>query len=414
MNKDIIEAPRLTREGRLAEAVAIIKRSLASGSAETRPPAPVVDVPPFDATSNVGKDSPRSEPPPATRTEDTGKKASDEPADRRAGSRPPPASPFPGFAPNLPGGFSLPQILKSHVPPGLTRRKLSAELIAPVGGRWSAGSHTGKAGTRAYKLYIPSGYHGEPMPLVILLHGCTQNADDFAAGTRMNFLAEVGGLLVAYPEQTTTANNSGCWNWFQKGDQQREQGEPSLIAGITRQIMTEFQVDAHRLYVAGLSAGGAMAAWVAVAYPDLFAAVGVHSGIPPGAAHDLPSALKAMQRGCEGARSVTTDQMVPLILFHGDRDSTVNPRNAAEFIRQWTTGPDDPKVEVRRGHVTDGRDYTCTLYRDLTDRVFLEQWIVHGASHAWSGGSSNGSFTDPAGPNASGELLRFFQEHPRA
>ena len=286
-------------------------------------------------------------------------------------------------------------------------------MVAPAAGQWIAGAYTGEAGTRAYKLYLPSGYHGQPLPLVVMLHGCTQSADDFAAGTRMNFLAEAEGLLVVYPEQAAAANSSRCWNWFQPADQQREQGEPSLIAGITRQVMAEHHVDAGRVYVAGLSAGGAMAAIMAAAYPDLYAAVGVHSGLAPGSAHDLPSALQAMQRGGRGAGSAAPGRAIPLILFHGDRDSTVHPRNAEEFIRQWAGASDPPRVTLRQGQVPGGRAYSCAVYQDPSGQTLVERWTVHGASHAWSGGSRNGSFTDPAGPDASRELVRFFREHPR-
>jgi poly(hydroxyalkanoate) depolymerase family esterase len=246
-----------------------------------------------------------------------------------------------------------------------------------------------------------------------MLHGCTQSPDDFAVGTRMNFLAEVGGFLVLYPEQDASANISRCWNWFQAADQQRDQGEPSLIAGITRQVMAEHHVDASRVYVAGLSAGGAMAAIMAAAYPDLYAAVAVHSGLAPGNAHDLPSALQAMQHGRPRAGSAPGIRAIPLILFHGDQDSTVHPRNAEQFIRQWASGPDQPHVMSRQGQAPGGRDYTCMVYQDASGQAVVERWTVHGADHAWSGGSPNGSFTDPAGPDASQEFIRFFREHPR-
>jgi poly(hydroxyalkanoate) depolymerase family esterase len=285
--------------------------------------------------------------------------------------------------------------------------------VAPAAGRWIAATHAGAAGTRAYRLYVPSGYHGQGMPLLVMLHGCTQDPDDFAAGTGMNFLAEADGFLVAYPEQAATANASRCWNWFQAGDQRRDQGEPALIAGITRQVMAEYEVDRGRVYVAGLSAGGAMAAILASLYPDLYAAVGVHSGLAPGSAHDLPSAFQAMRHGGP-ARRADAGGAIPLILVQGDSDSTVHPSNADHLIGHWVSAAGAaPTVTVRPGRAAGGRDYTRAVYRDGRGQVLVERWTVHGAGHAWSGGSRHGSYTDPSGPDASRELVRFFLEHPR-
>jgi poly(hydroxyalkanoate) depolymerase family esterase len=146
-------------------------------------------------------------------------------------------------------------------------------------GRTVSGSVTNAAGTRAYRLYVPSGYRGQPLPLVVMLHGCSQTPDDFATGTTMNAVAEENDCLVAYPGQTQSANGSNCWNWFLDTDQRRDRGEPSIIADITKEIARGYSIDVARTYVAGLSAGGAMAAIMATTYPDVFAAAGIHSGL---------------------------------------------------------------------------------------------------------------------------------------
>lgn len=300
------------------------------------------------------------------------------------------------------------------------------------GGRFLTGSYTNQAGTRTYKLYIPSGYHGQTLPLVLMLHGCTQTPDDFAAGTRMNVLAEEHQCFVVYPAQALAANGSKCWNWFKAADQQRGEGEPSIIAGITRHIISTYPVDARRVYVAGLSAGGAMAAIMGMTYPDLYAAVGIHSGLPYAVAHDLPSARAAMKQGGPnpgGQPDVRVPaaergvRSVPTIVFHGDRDTTVHPRNGDQVVAQWTTihshdrahtkSRADRAASVERGQVPDGRAYTRAIYHDASGQPILEQWRIHGAGHAWSGGSSSGSFTDPKGPDAAKEMIRFFYAHSR-
>ena len=172
-----------------------------------------------------------------------------------------------------------------------------APAALPEGAQFLEKAYSNAAGRRPYKLYVPSCYEGQPLPLIVMLHGCTQSPDDFAAGTRMNALAEEHACLVAYPGQTPSANSSKCWNWFSPQDQRRDQGEPSLIAGITRQIMSDYAVESRRVYIAGLSAGGAAASIMGAEYPDLYAAVGVHSGLACGSAHDVPSAFAAMRQG---------------------------------------------------------------------------------------------------------------------
>lgn len=269
-----------------------------------------------------------------------------------------------------------------------------------------------QAGSRPYKLYIPTGYHGQPVPLIVMLHGCTQSPDDFAAGTRMNVAAEIHTCLVAYPAQTSAANMQKCWNWFNAADQRRDGGEPSLIAGITRQVMHDFAVDPARVYVAGLSAGGAAAAIMGHAYPDLYAAMGVHSGLACGAARDMPSAFAAMQRGGEQPTRFDKRSPVPTIVFHGERDTTVNPCNADAVVAQAMQ--ELPfRMRQEAGQVANGHAYTRTLHMDADGKTLVEQWVVQGAGHAWFGGSPSGSYTDPRGPDATREMLRFFLEHPR-
>ena len=253
----------------------------------------------------------------------------------------------------------------------------------------------------------------EPAPLVILPHGCRQSPEDFAAGTRMNMHAEQQGWLAAYPEQSSAANSSRCWNWFRPEDQQRDRGEPALVAGITRQVMNDFAVDPARVYVAGLSAGGAAAAIMGSVYGDLYAAVGIHSGLASGTAQDLLSAFAAMRHGGRVRLEAGGMPIVPMIIFHGDRDRTVNPQNAEVILAQAAAGI-TLKKDATRGQVPSGHAYTLTRYTDRSGRVLMEFWLVHDAGHAWAGGSPDGTYTDPSGPDATSEMIRFFSDHSKA
>jgi poly(hydroxyalkanoate) depolymerase family esterase len=282
-----------------------------------------------------------------------------------------------------------------------------AKTPLPDGARFEEHAYANQSGSRRYKLFVPSRYCGEPLPLVVMLHGCKQSPDDFAAGTRMNELAEEQSFLVAYPAQSPSANSSKCWNWFNGEDQLRGMGEPSLIAGITRQVMGNFAVYPTRVYIAGLSAGGAAAAIMGSAYPDLYAAIGVHSGLACGAAKDLPSAFSAMRQG--GSPPQTTRPLLPTIVFHGDRDNTVSPLNGDQVIAQSKGGMKFHQT-ISRGQSAGGISCTRTVHADGNGIPVLEQWVLHGAGHAWSGGSPAGSYTDPRGPDASREMLRFFLE----
>jgi poly(hydroxyalkanoate) depolymerase family esterase len=312
-----------------------------------------------------------------------------------------------------------------------TRPTAPADQVCP--GQFVSRSFTNQAGTRAYKLYIPASYSaqsGEPVPVVVMLHGCTQSPDDFAAGTRMNALAEQHGFLVVYPAQAANANGSKCWNWFRAEDQDRDRGEPSLIAGITREVVASHRVDARRVFVAGLSSGAAMAVILGATYPDIYAAVGAHSGLPYGAAHDMPSAFAAMKRstglagmlkrtgsGAARAAAAAGARGVPTIVFHGDRDQTVDAENGAEIVDQAVRGHADEarlQARTRQGAAAGGRHYSHTVYADAAAQPVVEQWVLHGAGHAWSGGSPQGSFTDRGGPDASAEMIRFFYSQPRA
>jgi poly(hydroxyalkanoate) depolymerase family esterase len=400
------EATALTRAGRLAEATALIQRTLAGPDGRGR---------------GAGLESPLERETPATerpsrRCPDGGLRGLRE----RLGGvvdhlRTTSTSTSPHLSALTPDLSALTPDLSalrnlSALPgladlPGLARQGAAAPAMPALPGRTDIRTYRGPAGERPYILYVPTRGAGS-RPLIVMLHGGTQTAADFAAATRMSALAEEHGFLVAYPEQVRSANVMRYWNWFEPGDQQRGAGEPAILAGIVAEIAAQNAVDPDRVYVVGFSAGAAMAAVLAATYPDVVAAAGVHSGLPHGCAHDLASAFAAMR---QGPRVRPVDRTVPVIAFHGDADTTVEPGNATRVVEQFSRGPATGVSTSERGP---GRSAAKTVVRS-DGAVVAEQWTVHGLGHAWSGGTAGGSYTDPAGPDASAEMVRFFAEHPR-
>lgn len=369
------QATRLTRSGNLAAATAAIQAALmgvqptAASAAPRYDEADVIDVEAREVpASSPSASSPAAAPSPAR---DDG---------------------------------AAPTSKPTHRAPG--------ESSATQGDFFTAGSFRNTAGQRAYKLYVPPGVNGQARPLVVMLHGCTQDADDFAAGTAMNEAARKQGFYVLYPVQPRETNPQKCWNWFKHNHQQAGKGEPSILADMTRHVIAEYGIDTRRVYVAGLSAGGAMAAILADTYPQLYAAAGVHSGLAAGAAKDLPSALSAM-KGIGVRPGAASSTPVPTIVFHGDRDSTVHPANAGAVVAA-SAGADARVQSLRVSGANQGRDSTKRVYTNAQGKVVAEYWEVHGAGHAWAGGSPKGSYTDLSGPDATQEMLRFFFEHPLA
>jgi len=417
----VTEATRLTREGRLAEATALLQRTL-GGSSRNRDPGPVAQA---TGASHHDEQVPAPGRPPATgQTLPSalnhrpwfGSLRGDPPAGARSVGAAQDGDLLAQLKAALPVRAGGPP--RPHRPGVLDLTGLPTVRPArpqrPPGqrppGRFLDRSYHNRAGTRRYKVYVPTGYDGQDVPLVVMLHGGTQDAEDFADGTGINELAERETVLVAYPEQARSANSMGYWNWFQPGDQMRGAGEPSLVAGITQEIVANYAVDADRVYVGGFSAGGAMAAVVAATYPDLYAAAGVHSGLAYGAAGDLPSAFAAMHAG--GGLS-TKGPRIPMIVFHGDSDSTVDIVNADYLVRQGTGAAPGINAGGTREERPGRHPSTRTVHRGPDRRELVELWTIHGGGHAWSGGTPYGTYTDPRGPDASVEMLRFFAEHPR-
>ena len=325
---------------------------------------------------------------------------------------------FPGGADERP----LQRRFRNMLAFGSGLRKALPAVVRKSSAQFLAGTYCNAAGSLDYKVFIPSGYRGRPLPLVVMLHGCKQDPDDFAAGTRMNELAEEWQCLVVYPAQTKRGNGLRCWNWFNAVNQQRDQGEPSMIAGITGDVLHTFNGDRRRVYIAGLSAGGAMAVIMGTTYPELYAAVGVHSGLAYAGASDLYSAIIAMRSGAPSAlqpddpdaAALAGERVMSTIVFHGDMDTTVHPENGNLVLAQSASNLVDGallqanEASVEHGQIAGGHAFTRTIHADAAGQSVAELWLVHGAAHAWSGGSAGASYTDPKGPDASREMLRFF------
>jgi poly(hydroxyalkanoate) depolymerase family esterase len=403
LNIDMNAVTRLTKAGRLLEATTLLQRAL-SGSRNRGRPLDISDA----ADQTGGSDDPPmiDMAPPSVPGAPWASSGSTPPASQHS-AQSSLIPPTPSFMRSPLDRGGRPSTWSERLPAGLA----SARDTLPKGARFEVHGVSNKAGSMRYKVYVPSAYVGRPLPLVVMLHGCTQTPDDFAAGTQMNEVAEEFLCLVAYPEQTKAANASKCWNWFRPGDQLRDRGEPSLIADVTRQVMRDYAVDPDRVFIAGLSAGGAAAAIMGHEYPDLYKAICVHSGLACGSAKDVSSAFAAMRTGGskKANRHSSSKSPVPAIVFHGSADNTVNPSNADQVVHQSRSDVSTSAVKSS-GRSAGGVDFTRTVEKDEAGKVIAEQWILHGAGHAWSGGSKIGSYTDPRGPDASREMMRFFVE----
>jgi poly(hydroxyalkanoate) depolymerase family esterase len=398
------EALRLTRAGALRDATRVIRDSLRS------PPAP--------ATTHEGRFVPASQ--------DAGAARSPSGACGPLLLEPPPSA----RSAVMDSGVARSAVMDSVVArsavmdSGVARSATPEPRIAQAAvprpaspGRFVSGAYSNAAGARAYKLWVPgtdAGVAASARPLIVMLHGCTQDADDFARGTRMNEHADRHGCHVLYPIQDGAANPQRCWRWFETANQVRGRGEPSILAGMTTHLAGEYGIDPARIYVAGLSAGAAMAMVLSETYPEVFAALAVHSGLPLGAARDVPSAFAAMA-GRSKPRAAThanrSMHPVPGLVIHGDADRTVVPGNGDAVVRQLRARYEhgDRMALVLRSTTEPTHARSC--FHTADDRLVIEQWSVRNGGHAWSGGSGAGSYTDPAGPDATARIVEFFLSH---
>ncbi|WP_102107451.1 extracellular catalytic domain type 1 short-chain-length polyhydroxyalkanoate depolymerase [Oceaniglobus roseus] len=311
----------------------------------------------------------------------------------------------------LPGTHGLMDVLQRGLAPqgGATPPRSDPRRVeVPDGARFLSATHRGKSGSRAFRTYVPASAASDPAAVVMMLHGCTQTPEDFAIGTGMNALAERHGFVVLYPEQSRGSNAQTCWNWFSPNDQHRDRGEPEILAGMARAAMEQYGIPPDRTFVAGLSAGAAMAVILGATYPDVFAAAGAHSGLPYGSAKDVASAFAAMAGRGPGQQGTPSEKGVRTIVFHGAADATVHLSNGDIIARDAERSAPSPSLQTTRKGTENGRTYTVTSSIGPDGRTDMEHWVIDGLGHAWSGGRPGGTYTDPRGPDASAEMIRFF------
>ncbi len=312
------------------------------------------------------------------------------------------------------------------MPTGLTR--LPAMLRRDGGerpaGRWIRRRYTGTAGTRLYDVYVPGGARRGRMPMVLLLHGCRQTGTDFGRDSGFAELADTAGFVLVMPRQEVQHQLQRCWRWYDAEHQQRDEGEPAILRGIVDDVplvLPGGRIDRRRVFVAGLSAGGAMALILATTYPDVFAAAGVHSATAYRSATRGVNALGAMAARGAGPDSGAAGRMAPVVLLHGTDDAIVRPPNADRIVDQWlasrrgaVNGPGRAAVRPlasTKALVVGGRRCLRTRWYTVGGRRVLEYWRVDGLGHAWSGGSARAAFIDRAGPSAAQVMWTFFGKH---
>lgn len=319
---------------------------------------------------------------------------------------------------------------ESEVPTLPPARAARPAVSAAATGTWTSGTYTNAYGSRYFRLYVPAAYDGSSArPLMVMLHGCLQDGYDFAAGTRMNAHADTRNFLVLYPEQGTAYNAYDCWNWFYTANQHRGSGEPSIIAGMIGWVKSNYRVNSSLVGVAGISAGGAMAVIMGCTYPDHVKRVASHSGMMYKAATTATGGSDAMKygsvynpdsRGSDCYNEMGSYRRVqPTLVFHGTSDGTVNIKNAHQTIQQWAQTDDlaydaldDNDIDNTHDGSLSGsacRTYTRYDYKNsATGGVVMHKYIIDGLGHAWSGGSTAGSYADPCGPDASQVIVSFF------